>query len=226
MAEYFAYLLFNLVTLLGGVAILTFGKLWPVIKWRALGLSYLTVSGGFIVWDYVATSQGHWAFNPAYTTGLKIAGVPIEELLFFFTVPFACLAVYLLFKRSLGERTMPRNLLFGIVLALIITALLAIVKIHGDYTFAVTLAFMAAIAAVWHSRKLTIHYYFWAYLAVCFGLFYVMNGFLTGLPIVTYGADAIMGIRIGTIPIEDFAYNFALLSLFVIAYEANLDNTQ
>jgi len=42
----------------------------------------------FIVWDIFVTARGHWSFNPQYTIGFKILGLPIEEILFFIIIPF------------------------------------------------------------------------------------------------------------------------------------------
>jgi len=42
----------------------------------------------FVVWDMFVTARGHWSFNPAYTLGLKIYNLPIEEVLFFIIIPF------------------------------------------------------------------------------------------------------------------------------------------
>lgn len=42
----------------------------------------------FITWDIIVTARGHWSFNPLYTVGFKIFGLPIEEILFFIIIPF------------------------------------------------------------------------------------------------------------------------------------------
>jgi lycopene beta-cyclase len=42
----------------------------------------------FLVWDFWAAAEGHWRFNPALTTDLRLPfGVPIDEVLFFVVVP-------------------------------------------------------------------------------------------------------------------------------------------
>ena len=56
------------------------------------------------------------------------------------------------------------------------------------------------------------------YIIVCTILFAIFNHVLTSLPVVTYSPQAITGIRAGTIPIEDFFYNFSLLSFYLIIY--------
>ncbi len=48
----------------------------------------------FLIWDVFATWRGHWSFNENYITGIKILNLPIEEVLFFFAVPFACSFVW------------------------------------------------------------------------------------------------------------------------------------
>lgn len=47
----------------------------------------------------------------------------------------------------------------------------------------------------------------------------VVNGYLTARPIVHYYAPYYLGIRLGTIPVEDFLYGFAMLGLVLIGWE-------
>jgi len=49
--------------------------------------------------------------------------------------------------------------------------------------------------------------------------FLVVNGILTGLPIVLYNPHAIWGIRIISIPIEDLLYNIGMLGFYLLSYE-------
>jgi len=49
-------------------------------------------------------------------------------------------------------------------------------------------------------------------------LFFVFNYLLTSIPIVIYNPYAITNIRILTIPIEDFFYNFSMLFLYLFFY--------
>ncbi|MBR9976312.1 MAG: lycopene cyclase domain-containing protein [Bacteroidetes bacterium] len=57
------------------------------------------------------------------------------------------------------------------------------------------------------------------FLAVMLLFFLVVNGILTGLPVVMYAPQAITGFRVITIPIEDFAYLFALVTPTIALYE-------
>ncbi|KAB2837945.1 MAG: lycopene cyclase domain-containing protein, partial [Melioribacteraceae bacterium] len=59
---------------------------------------------------------------------------------------------------------------------------------------------------------------YWKWILVTYSPFLIVNYFLTSLPIVSYSSKAIWGIRITTIPLEDFFYSFALLSLNLFFY--------
>lgn len=52
----------------------------------------------FLIWDVWATHRGHWQFNPVYRTGWQILNLPVEEILFFFVIPFCCLYVWEVIK--------------------------------------------------------------------------------------------------------------------------------
>ena len=57
---------------------------------RRLVLSILPVLLVFLIWDAYAIGAGHWTFDPERLLGLEpIAGIPIEEMLFFIVVPLA-----------------------------------------------------------------------------------------------------------------------------------------
>ena len=44
----------------------------------------------FVAWDAYAIAQGHWFFDLDHLLGWRvIAGVPIDEVLFFIVVPLA-----------------------------------------------------------------------------------------------------------------------------------------
>src|SRR5207245_5595980 len=72
------------------------GALWlePVLRvgvlrqWRRLLLTLVPVALVFAVWDVAAIAAGHWSYDRAQTTGIRLPGrLPLEELLFFLVVP-------------------------------------------------------------------------------------------------------------------------------------------
>lgn len=48
----------------------------------------------------------------------------------------------------------------------------------------------------------------------------IVNGYLTGENIVIYNQKFFLGLRIGSIPIEDFLFGFSMVALTVIFWES------
>ena len=86
----YEYLLVDLVMLAPLVLV---GLLRP--QWFQGGLrpgikATIAASLPFIVWDAQVVGR-HWWFNPAYVLPVRVFGLPLEEYLFFFVVPLACI---------------------------------------------------------------------------------------------------------------------------------------
>jgi lycopene cyclase domain-containing protein len=60
---------------------------------------------------------------------------------------------------------------------------------------------------------------FWVFLLVMFCFKLIVNGYLTWRPIVIYGAQHQLGLRIITIPIEDFLFGFSMILLTLVVWE-------
>ena len=89
------------------------------------------------------------------------------------------------------------------------------------YTAIVLIAAAAALALdlfVLRTRLLFRRRY-WIFMAAMTVFFLIVNGILTALPIVMYSSQAILGLRAGSIPIEDFAYMYALVTPVIALYE-------
>ena len=48
----------------------------------------------FVGWDLIATTRGLWWFSDRFTLGVGLAGLPIEELVFFIVIPLCALLTY------------------------------------------------------------------------------------------------------------------------------------
>jgi lycopene beta-cyclase len=48
----------------------------------------------FVPWDLAGAWLGHWDYNPARVTGLRVLDLPVEEYLFFVVVPLCALLTY------------------------------------------------------------------------------------------------------------------------------------
>lgn len=85
---------------LGVLAFILLGTVWLEIimqarvlrKLKRLILTLIPVVILFVIWDYYAITNNHWFFDGTKTTGIILIGfLPLEELLFFITVPIASL---------------------------------------------------------------------------------------------------------------------------------------
>ena len=63
-------------------------------KWKRLFPAMVLPAVFYVAWDIYFTSKGVWSFNEAYITGAKLFNLPVEELLFFFVVPYCAVFIY------------------------------------------------------------------------------------------------------------------------------------
>lgn len=61
---------------------------------KRLLATLIPVAVVFGLWDRLAVAGGDWSFSTRYTTGLRVAGLPIEEWLFFLAIPICALLTY------------------------------------------------------------------------------------------------------------------------------------
>jgi len=61
---------------------------------RALLATLAPVVAVFAGWDLIAVHRGGWWFSARYTLAPRLAGLPLEEWLFFLVVPVCALLTY------------------------------------------------------------------------------------------------------------------------------------
>lgn len=214
------YLMINLV-------IVSFPLIFSIILYRftlqklfSFFLSFIVVGIPFIIWDIVATGRGDWSFNPSYINGVKFFGLPFEEILFFITVPYASLFLfesirYIIFDTEVSSRY---KILFLILfLVFFFSGLYFIFTPYTSTVLLVTSFSCLMLYLCFNFLLKGIHFYL--YLLLMMLLFIIFNSLLTGMPIVLYSKNSILNIRLGTIPVEDFFYNFSMLVLYLGVYE-------
>lgn len=181
--------------------------------------SIFIVSTAYIIWDAVATQRGDWGFNPEYLTGLYFFALPIEEILFFITVPYSCIFIYETVGFYIKDKRINLNKYF-IILPL--AALILNAYLFKDQSYTFTVSFYAAsffLISILFFDNLMLSLNFWITILISFVPFFIVNYILTSVPIVTYNSEAIWNIRITTIPAEDFIYSFSMISLWIMFYE-------
>lgn len=193
-------------------------------KWKYLFPAMLATMLVFVPWDIIKTSMGVWGFNQQHLLGYWFFNLPVEELMFFIAIPFACVFTY----HSLGylikkDHLKPFAKSISIVLITVLT-ILALINIDRTYTF-VTFITTAAFLLI-HLTFIKADYLGRFYISFLFILipFLLVNGALTGMftpePVVWYDDSRNLGIRIFTIPIEDSVYALLLLLMNTTIYEA------
>jgi lycopene cyclase domain-containing protein len=60
--------------------------------------------------------------------------------------------------------------------------------------------------------------HFWLAMLLTYVPFLISNGLLTAIPIVVYNDTEIWGVRVYTIPLEDFFYSFSLLGFNLLVF--------
>jgi lycopene cyclase domain-containing protein len=81
------------------------------------------------------------------------------------------------------------------------------------YTVLVAIAVVIIVAVDLAGLRLVTRKAFWTAYAIVLGFQLIVNGLLTGLPVVRYRADAIIGWRVAYAPVEDLLFGFALALL-------------
>jgi len=205
--------------------IFSFEKKWLhfIGRWKAILAGLVVMSSFFLIWDVLFTAKGVWGFNDRYLMGINWFGLPMEEYLFFFLIGFCCLFVY----ESLNHLIqIPIQEKYFKALFLIIgglNILVALLNFDQAYTFiALGLNGLMILGLIighksWSWKKFFIGYGF------SFIPFSIANGILTGgftpEPVVWYDNAENLGIRMGTIPVEDSQYMMLMMLISIVIYD-------
>jgi lycopene cyclase domain-containing protein len=215
----YAYLLINVLTVFFPV-VLSFDKKVNFYKsWRFIWPGMVITGLFFLFWDVLFAMKGVWSFNPQYIIGITIWGLPLEEVLFFLTVPFACIFIHACLKYYVNWQA--NTLVRGIISSLVtIACSLGLIfyydKLYTVITCGLLLLLMLVLQYIVKVKWLNRFYI--TYLVALIP-FYIVNGILTSIPIVIYNNSENIGKRIGTIPIEDHFYLMALLLMNIGFFE-------
>jgi lycopene cyclase domain-containing protein len=174
----------------------------------------------FIPWDVIFTINRIWGFNETYFLGVKFLSLPLEEWLFFICIPFACVfthyALLLYFPNLKLNKTSTKWISTGLMALLCILAVMNYDKWYTLINF--VLAIPLTLLVYKYNTKLLQHF-FLTFLVMLIP-FFIVNGILTGSfiedQVVWYNNAENLGIRMGTIPVEDsiYAYTMILCNLF------------
>lgn len=183
--------------------------------WKAVFGSLTIVSSIFLIWDAVFTANGIWGFNPDYHLNILLFGMPIEEWMFFFCIPYASIFIHYSLEYFKPNLLISENITKAITL-FIMLILLPIVFMNTDkaYTFVnYSFLFFVLLMGFFYGIK-TLQRFYISFLIILVP-FFIVNGVLTGTgiedPVVWYNDTANLGLRLATIPIEDIGYAFTMI---------------
>ncbi|KAB1068656.1 lycopene cyclase domain-containing protein [Tamlana haliotis] len=219
----YLYLFLNLGSLSIPLLYSIFEKKFHFIQYfKAACFSILTVAVPFLIWDALFTKMGVWGFNPDYHLSVMALNVPIEEWLFFFCIPYACLFTYEVIRYYLPNFKLSKaGAVLVCVLLLILTSTLLVFNFGKWYTSVNFIFFIILILYGLKNHLETLQSYLPVF-AIILIPFFLVNGVLTGSfiesPIVWYDDTENLGFRLFTIPFEDVFYAFNLLFLVQLVF--------
>lgn len=177
----------------------------------------------FIAWDVWFTAKGVWWFNTDYTLGIVIAGLPLEEWLFFICIPFSCVFTYYCLDKFYKMEWLSgfNNLIvFVTVIVCSVVALLHYDKIYTLVTAIATILTLIYLHFIVRAKWISKASFVFSVLMLGF---FPVNGVLTGFglesPIVNYNPNNFLGIRMITIPIEDAVYGYTQFLLVLYFFK-------
>ncbi len=202
-------------------------------QWKSLFPAIFIMMVFFISWDVLFTEHGIWGFNEAYISGRQIFNLPIEEWLFFICIPYACIftqqALLLYFPKLKLSDKATAKVYFFLTASLAILLLIFYDRLYTAVNFIYTLILLGL---VYNNRRGLLNSFFPTFLFILIP-FFIINGILTGSwiaePVVWYNDAETIGLRMGTIPVEDAIYALGMLLTVVFLmdwFEEKMNKTK
>ena len=188
-------------------------------KWKYLLPAIFFPGVFFLVWDEFFTNIGVWGFNDRYITGLKLGHLPVEEVLFFICIPYSCVFTYFALGQLLNKdylKSHQRKISLLLIIGLVAVGLTFIQRAYTGTAFLFLASFIAFEEFYRKAEYISRFYFTYAIILIPF---FIVNGILTGSfieeEVVWYNNEHNLGVRLGTIPIEDIFYGMLLLMMNV-----------
>jgi len=188
-------------------------------NWPSLFPAILITATFFLVWDFWFTAIGIWRFNPEFVMGVHIVNLPIEEWLFFLFIPYACVFIHESLKHYFTKTPFANHgkiiaLVLGV--ACLLVGMLYIDRMYTTVTFSMLGIFLLIAAKIFDNELLARFFLTYLFSVIPFA---IVNGVLTGMPILIYNNAENLAFRVGTIPLEDFFYSMLMLLINISLFE-------
>src|SRR5690606_27828796 len=194
--------------------------------WSGFFPGAILVGLAFMGWEMGFTSLAVWGFNPSYLSGIYVGNLPLDDVLFFVCIPFACVFTSFCLSNFFVlacNRIFVDTFCSAFSAVLIAVGCLNLEKIYTSLTFistgVVSLTLRFLLKVDWWGKATTVY-------GILLVPFLIVNGVLTGTgiesPIVWYDHTENLNLRILTIPIEDAFYGYELILLNIYFYKVFL----
>lgn len=214
------YLFLNIASLIIPFLYSFENRMRYIKRWKSVFPAIIITAIFFIVWDIIFTKIGVWSFNPRYHSGIEFFGLPLEEWLFFICIPYASIFIHFAFryfypKVSLSDKTVKT------IFIIIVSLLIPVITLNLDkmYTSVNYILLVLLLTFTVYKVPGILNTFFITFLIILIP-FLIVNGILTGSfidePVVIYNNSENLGIRLGTIPIEDIGYAFTMIVMSLI----------
>lgn len=191
--------------------------------WKPFFTAIFLVGMFFIAWDIYFTYADVWGFNDQYLIGFRIFGMPLEEYLFFLLIPYASVFIHYALEYFLPKILLTESITKWITyLMFAVSFSVAVFNYDKIYTVC-SFGLFALLMVLQIIYKYKEAQRFYISFIIIYIPFYFVNNALTGNysenPVVFYDNTENLGIRVGTMPLEDSFYCFTLLYSIVLVFE-------
>ena len=203
----------------------SFEKKWMnfIRFWKPFFSAIILVGLFFIIWDIYFAYENVWGFNNEYLIGIRWFKLPLEEWLFFLLIPYASNFIHYSLEYFFPKLELSKNITQSITIVLFVMSL-------GVFTWNLDKIYTAASFGLFALLMLFQMLFQWKYarrfylsFIVIYIPFFFVNSALTGSysdnSVVFYNDAENLGIRIGTMPLEDSFYCFSMLYGSVLLFE-------
>ncbi len=192
-------------------------------KWKSLWPSIIITALLFVLWDSWFTQMGIWGFNPRYLSGIYAGNLPIEEVLFFICIPYACVFTYEAVNYFQETEPLPdggRRVTWVLMVGLLLVGLKNYDRLYTSVTCIALVSVLAFLQLIVKPDYMGRFYFAYIFILIPF---FIVNGVLTGTglpePVVWYNDRENLGIRMLTIPLEDTFYGMLLILMNISIFE-------
>lgn len=223
--EKYYYLLLNLATF-AIPFVFSFEKRWMnfIRFWKPYFLSIVLVGLFFILWDIFFANNNVWGFNDQYLMGVRLLKLPLEEWMFFLLIPYSSNFIHYSLEYFFPKLQLTLRASQVLSWCLFFIGLyVTLTNLDRSYT-AVNFGVFSGLMLLQIICRFPYIRRFYLSFVLIYIPFYFVNSALTGSysenPVVFYDNTENLGIRIGTMPLEDSFYCFSMLYGSILLFEA------